>query len=123
MASTRNINTPQNYCLEVKSNQTLLDRQLYVHGSYGTTPETKLAGYGLIQQHLPRTTLSRNSVDIESALFGINSTNLVHKQTPVTIEPIYLSYDNLPGLEQSRRVIMPETFPPNRTRQRPFSIP
>jgi hypothetical protein len=122
MASTRNRNAPQNYCLEVREDKQALERQLYRNGANGLAVDTKLAGFGLVQGRMPWSTMSRNPVDVESALFGIGSTNLVTPQAPVTVEQKCLRYSNLPGLEESRRVIMPQPFADNRF-ARPFAIP
>jgi len=100
----------------------MLDRQLYRNGANGFAVDPKLAGYGLIQGRVPMSTLSRNSVDVESALFGINSTNLVTPQGPVTVEQKCLQYSDLPGMQEARRVIMPEPIN-GHNQQRPFSVP
>jgi hypothetical protein len=41
-----------------------------------------LPGNGLNVARIPRTHMSHNPVDIESSLFGINSTNLVNPAKP-----------------------------------------
>ena len=38
---------------------------------------------GITPSHMPREAFSKNSVEIESSLFGINSTNLVNPQQPI----------------------------------------
>ena len=50
---------------------------LYKHSQYGEAYHTKIAGNGLNPGQMPVNTLSQNSADIESFLFGINSSNLV----------------------------------------------
>lgn len=74
MASTRNKNTSINYNLEQRSYQ----KQDTYCRLYGESYQTNLSGNGLIQGKLSREQLSENSVDTESFLFGINSTNLVN---------------------------------------------
>jgi len=68
---------------------------------------------------MPWNTLSNNPVEIESALFGINSTNLVDPQPQVQPQlknvPMVSFFDTTP-------VIMPEKFVV-RPGQRPFPIP
>ena len=68
---------------------------------------------------MPREAFSRNSVEIESALFGINSTNLVTPEKPVNPE-----LTNLPEISYFDRlpVYMPEKLVVQ-TDQRPFPIP
>lgn len=77
MASTRNKNTAGNYALEMQQN--MESSQYSLKNNYVAQP-IRLAGYGFLQGHLPQTSLSKNSVDIESFLFGINSTNLAQMQ-------------------------------------------
>ena len=82
MASTRNINNFNNYC----HSQSELKR----HREYVLQPMKRihhspaLPNVGInAPQYMPNTALSNNSVDIESRLFGINSTNLVNPQKPM----------------------------------------
>lgn len=74
---------------------------------------------GITPSHMPREAFSRNSVEIESALFGINSTNLVTPEKPVKPEltrlPEISYFDRLP-------LYMPENMVVQ-TDQRPFPIP
>lgn len=83
MASTRNNNTPSNYCLQQKEYALARDWQLYKHSAYGSVTNPVIPCLGYTPSHMPRDTLSCNPVEIESALFGINSTNLVSPQQPV----------------------------------------
>jgi hypothetical protein len=119
MASTRNKNTPGNYCLDQKQNTNSEKWLLYKNGANGFAHDTKLAGYGLLQGPMPWTTLSNNPADIESFLFGINSTNLVNPAPPLTPELKCLSSANL---IKRRDIIMPvpSVIPKD---QRPFPIP
>jgi len=70
MASTRNKNTRADF--KIEQNVQNLARNYVAFESVGILP-TKMS-----REHF-----ARNSVDIESALFGINSTNLVDPQAPV----------------------------------------
>ena len=81
MASTRNKNTKGNYNLEQRNHTLSSSYKLYPNSSHGVAYDTKQPGNGLNPGQLPANQLSHNSTDIESFLFGINSTNLV---TPVT---------------------------------------
>ncbi len=77
MASTRNKNTPGNYCLEQRQYTNSRMYTLYPNSQYGAAYDTKLPGNGLNPGQIPGNKMSQNSPDIESFLFGINSTNLV----------------------------------------------
>ena len=77
MASTRNKNTPGNYCLEQKQFSNSQGYTLYPNSQYGAAYNTRFAGNGLNPAQIPWNKLSYNAPDIESFLFGINSTNLV----------------------------------------------
>lgn len=118
MASTRNKNTPGNYCLDQRQNVGSESWQLYANGANGTAYDTKLCGNGLNPGQLPWTTLSHNPADIESFLFGINSTNLVNPAPALTPEFKYLQTANV---FKSKAVIMPvpQAIPKN---QRPFPV-
>jgi hypothetical protein len=77
MASTRNKNTSGDYCLEETRYKNSRNYTLYKHSQYGEAYNTKIAGNGLNPGQMPVNTLSQNAADIESFLFGINSSNLV----------------------------------------------
>jgi hypothetical protein len=95
MASTRSKNTPGNFCLEQRENRNSLHYLLYPHSAYGTTYDTKLAGFGFNPGNMPASTLSKNYINIESGLFGINSTNLVNPADPILPECYNLSSRSL----------------------------
>jgi len=78
MASTRNVNTPGNYCLEQRQYYDSQQYTLYPNSQYGAAYSTNLPGNGLNPAQIPGNKLSENAADIESFLFGINSTNLVN---------------------------------------------
>ena len=105
MASTRNKNTPGNYCLDQRQYSQMMNWSLYEHSSHGQAYDTKLSGNGLNPGQMPWNTLSYNPADIESFLFGINSTNLVNPAAPLTPELKNLSSANL--------FKMPDTIMPN----------
>ena len=119
MASTRNKNTPGNYCLDQKQNIDQETWRLYTNGANGTAYDTRLCGNGLNPGQLPWTTLSHNPADIESFLFGINSTNLVKPAGPLTPELKCLPSANI---FKKSTVIMPvpQAIPKY---QRPFPVP
>jgi hypothetical protein len=73
MASTRNLNTPQDYRLEKKMNQQFMDYNLYTGSK--VNEHTALFRDGP-NPGLYGGQLSKNAVDVESMLRGIQSTNL-----------------------------------------------
>tara|TARA_Y100001935_G_scaffold240453_1_gene228974 strand:+ start:129 stop:485 length:357 start_codon:yes stop_codon:yes gene_type:complete len=76
MASTRSKNTPGNYKLEQRANILSKKYDLYQHSQYGSPYKTAIPSIGYTPSFISRDALSTNPIDIESALFGINSTNL-----------------------------------------------
>ena len=119
MASTRNNNTKGDYCLQQRDYK---DARIYLDYKYsqvGRAYENALPCLGSNPSHMPRSAFSKNSVCIESALFGINSTNLVNPQTPV--EP---KLKILPEVSYFKRVplFIPEPLVVENN-QRPFPIP
>lgn len=93
MASTRNRNTRNNYCIEQRQFKDNLIYNTNLHSQYGEAYSTNLPTYGLNPPSLPRNKLSKNPIEIESTLFGINSTNLVNPAPPV--KPKLNHLDNL----------------------------
>jgi len=82
MTSTRNKNTKGNYNLEQKCYSLARDYDSYKHSQYGQAYKTTMPDIIYRPSFLPRDMLSRNPIEIESTLFGINSTNLVNERTP-----------------------------------------
>lgn len=119
MASTRNKNTPGNYCLDQRQNVGIESWQLYKNGANGYAYDTRLPGNGLNPCQLPWYTLSHNPADIESFLWGINSTNLVNPAPPLTPQLKCLQTANV---FKTKPVIMPvpQAIPKY---ERPFPIP
>lgn len=106
MASTRSKNTPGDYCIEQRENRNKIDYKLYEHSQYGTPTLTAFPAAGSAPpSHMSRTAFAKNSIDIENALFGIGSTNLVNPQAPV-----YPQLQELPTIKffERNKVIMPE---------------
>jgi hypothetical protein len=119
MASTRNINTRGNYNLEMRNYVLNENYTLYPNSQYGAAYDTKMPGYGINPGQIPGNKLSNNSTNIESFLFGINSTNLVNPAPP-----LYPEFKNLETANfiQKRDVIMPEPLVQEKN-QRPFPSP
>ncbi len=116
MASTRNKNTPGNYCLDQRQNTQSESWQLYTNGANGLAYDTRLAGVGLNPGQMPWSTLSYNPVEIETFLFGIGSTNLVNPVKPLTPELKCLKSNNLYKMPD---VYIPEPLVVSKT-ARPF---
>lgn len=115
MASTRTHNTPGNYCLQQRQYQEGRQYTIYKHSAYGEAVDTKLPGNGLNPAQIPWNKLSHNAADIESFLFGINSTNLVKPQDPLVPELACLSSANI---YETTPVYLPQAFVPLKN-QRP----
>lgn len=84
MASTRDINDPQNYRLEQFALEKQRDYLPYQPFAY--PQETMFAGDGLLGGKVGNTQLAHNAVEIETFLYGIGSSNLVHPMKPVVPE-------------------------------------
>ena len=119
MASTRNKNTPGNYCLEQREFSESSGYTLYPNSQYGAAYNTRLAGNGLNPAQIPWNKLSYNAPDVESFLFGINSTNLV-KPAPIFV-PEFAKIDSVNIFEKNHTLI-PEPLVIQKN-QRPLPIP
>ena len=82
MASTSNKNMKNEYCLEQKQNTEICNDRLYIQRR--TAYHNALPCVGVNVGGMPSNVLSYNPVEIESNLFGINSTNLVAPQREMT---------------------------------------
>ena len=80
MASTRNINSAEDY----QQAQSELEARRLRDSYRGSTvcKDTYLPGNGLLAGRVGHSELSQNGVDIEGFLFGIGSTNLVEPMAP-----------------------------------------
>lgn len=113
MASTRNINNPSDYAMRQQLYAGASDYLAFT--SFHVAPNTALPDL-YSPSFIPRHLLCSNSIDVESQLFGINSTNLV---TPA--EKVTPDIKQLPRISFFERQLcyMPRnlTLEPN---QRPF---
>ena len=82
MASTRNINNINNYCHEQTELKKHRDYVIQPMKRSHSNPAYPNVGINA-PKYMPNTELSKDSVDIESRLFGINATNLVNPQKPM----------------------------------------
>ena len=119
MASTRNINTPGNYCQQQKSFRHFENYTLYPNSQYGAAYKTELPGNGLLPGQIPGNKLSHNASDTESFLFGINSTNLVNPAPCFRPEISKLCSVNI---YDKGNVYIPEPLVIEKN-QRPFPVP
>jgi len=119
MASTRNINTPGDYCLQQREFKQSEQYTLYPNSQYGAAYNTRFAGIGLNPGQVPWNKLSHNAADTESFLFGINSTNLVN--------PAPCFYPEIAKVGSVNLFEKSTTFIPEplviRKDQRPFPVP
>ncbi len=119
MASTRNKNTLGNYGLQQREYRESAQYTGYKYSAYGQAYDSKLPGNGLNPGQMPWNVLSNNSADIESFLFGINSTNLVSPQPTLVPELNYLGQANI---FKTAPVYMPTPLVVQNN-QRPFPVP
>jgi hypothetical protein len=112
MTSTRNLNTPQDYKLEKKMNQQFLDYNLYT-GSKVNDHTSLLRNAA--NPMLYGGQLSRNSIDVESMLRGIQSANLEGVSFTAKPDPV-----KLPEISYFTRtpIIIPPSFQ-HYTKERP----
>lgn len=119
MASTRNKNTPGDYYLEQREHKQTSNYTLYPNSQYGTAYNTALPGNGLNPAQIPSNQMSINAPDIESFLFGIDSTNLVNPRKLFVPELKTLKSTNI---FNKTPVIIPEPLVIEKN-QRPYPIP
>jgi len=86
MAATRKKTNPGDYQLEQMEQTKSLEYQEYLHAANGEPIQSFYAGNGILMGRMAPTTLSYNSCDIESQLFGIGSCNLVAQKSPVMLD-------------------------------------
>ena len=117
MACTRDINSKANYCLEQKGLERIRQNLLFLNAPNGHAykpafPELYNNG------RVPSEVLSCNNIDVESALFGIDSCNLVNPNPPTVAQlkslPITSFFDR-------PEVIMPRNVYQDNS-QRPFIV-
>lgn len=119
MASTRNNNTPGDYKLQQQAYANSLSHNTYEYSYAGKAYNPAMPKVGITPSRMSRDTLSNNAIDIESALRGINSVNLVNPHEP--IKPQLKHVQNVSFFERTP-VIMPEKFS-LLADQRPYPVP
>lgn len=109
MASTRNINTMSDYRLHTLQNRDLQTYNLYQNSSYGAPNNNRvIPNLGYMPSKMSYDSLSNNPIDIESALRGIGSTNLVEPKQPVIPDMKKLQFND--WFDRDKAVIMPYPF-------------
>ena len=84
MTSTRNKNTIGNYHLEEEQFRKINEHVNYIHSYNGPPHSVSIPSGGVAPpSRMNRDSLSENSIDIESSLLGIGSTNLVKNKAKV----------------------------------------
>lgn len=103
MTSTRNKNMLSDYKQQQSINNRIMNNNIY--SLYGKPLQEHIPSVGYIPSHMSRDTFSNNSVDIESSLYGIGSSNLVEPCKPVnpSMKNIYFKE----WFETPNSVIMP----------------
>ncbi len=119
MTDTQRVNNPADYCLQQESYAKAREHTFYAHGPFGHAAHVAMPCVGITPSHMPRNTLSYNPVEIESALFGINSVNLVDPAKPV--KPELHTIPEIPFFKRPG-LIMPRPLAIERN-QRPFPVP
>ncbi len=119
MATTRRKNNPGTFCQFIRQNEQASNYSLYKYGAYGQAYDTRLPGVGLNPGQIPANTLSKNSTDIESFLFGVGANNLIDPKGCLTPELNCLQSANLfklPDVYMPVPLVVPKD-------QRPFPVP
>lgn len=119
MASTRSKNTIGNYNQQQSSYANANNYNTYENSFAGKAYKNALPELGFNPSYMPREAFSNNSIDIETALLGIGSTNLVNPQEPV--KPKLTAVPNVSYFERNK-LIMPDPLIIEKE-QRPFPIP
>ena len=117
MASTRKKNQLASYNAQVRGNDNIVDYNTNEMKKFSDT--TYLAGNGILQGHVPNTTLSENPVAIESFLFGMGANNFIYPQHSFQAKIKELKTLNMDDPKQE--VIMPKPMVAEKN-QRPFPV-
>jgi len=105
MTSTRNKNSQLNYNLEKSNLNKLFHEKTYLHSSSGRPISECIPTLGYMPSHISREALSDNSIDIESQLRGIGSTNLETPYQPIIPNVKNLEFKDF--FDRQQTIIMP----------------
>lgn len=116
MASTRNHNSYSDYCLHTDQVQRQQDWVMDQTSRVHNLPAIPCAG--VLLPRMPASTLSANSVEVESYLYGIGANNFINPvKTPV------VHVNKLPAVKFFDRVpLMIPKLPTAPMDQRPFPV-
>lgn len=103
MASTRNKNMKNEFCLFTRENASILDNRVFENRRFAHVNAIPCAGINI--GHMPNSVLSHNATDIESRLYGINASNLVNPEKEFT--PRYKQLKSIAFFERPK-VFLPE---------------
>jgi hypothetical protein len=115
MASTRNINSKNNYKIEQNKFSLAQNYNGYENSQWGSAYNTLLPGFGSNPVQLPREKLARDAIKVESDLFGIGATNLVNPTVQSKPQEIFMRnvtfFDRLPFINAEPLVIEKDQRP------------
>ena len=117
MASTRDKNSKGNYIMEQRQIDTTRYNLAYINGPNGHAAEPAYPEF-YRQGYMPPDNFSFNSTDIESALFGVGSTNLVDPKAPTI--PQFKTLPEVHFFKKTPVVKTPIVWP--LLNQRPFIV-
>ena len=106
MASTRNKNSKNDYAIEQKSYKDGTTYNLYQNSQHGRPSHGVLPDFGMNSARMDRFELNGNSVNIESQLMGIGSSNLVNPVAEISPTNVYMSHGSIHTFNKT--IIMPE---------------
>ena len=99
----------------------MFNREEYLFNeNFALSNKTNFPDFGLNMPAMPRDKLAHNSVNIESSLFGIGSSNLEEPQQPVNPEIIQNNFGESIVKRNPLYVPQPLNFNPN---ERPYFLP
>jgi hypothetical protein len=105
MSSTRNKNSQINYNLEKTNTEKIVNETFYIHSSNGRPISDCIPSLGYMPSHISREALANNSIDIESQLRGIGSTNL---ESPcAVVVPNIRTLDFIDFFDRPQSIVMP----------------
>jgi len=115
MASTRSLNTPEDYLLEQRAN--LKTEQYFLRP---TPVHPMFPGAGLLTGSMPIEFTAANACDVESSLFGIGVNNLTLSKLPAPVTPKTTHHSTLNIYTPDERVLVPASWAPQANQRQRF---
>lgn len=113
MASTRNKNTKEDYCLQ--QHQLERQREWILDSTSRKNDLPAYPCYGINNGTMPSSALCNNSVDIENYLFGISANNFINPVETPTYQPKQLAnvkfFDRVPLFVPQQPVMLQNQRP------------